>query len=263
VSPLISLLLGLVQGLTEFLPVSSSGHLVLTESLLGVEAPLAFEVWLHVATLTAVLFALRREVLALARSLDPRDRGDQARRSRIWILALVLGTVPAAIVGLTAGDQVEAAFTSVRLVGVDLLLTAVVLFLSRFAPPRNLPLTPSRGFLIGVAQALAILPGVSRSGMTLVAGLFLGLSGENSARFSFLLAVPAILGAVVLEAHELAALGSHAAVPLAVGFLSAAVSGYLAVLLVWRIMERGRLAVFAPYCLLVGLVVLLWGGRLG
>jgi undecaprenyl-diphosphatase len=258
--PVSSLLLGLVQGLTEFLPVSSSGHLVLTERLFGVEAPLAFEVWLHVATLAAVLVALRRDVGTMLRSLDPRARGEETRRARVWILALVAGTVPAAVVGLTAADAVEAAFTSVRLVGVDLLLTALVLFASRFLPPRALPLTPLRGLGIGVAQALAILPGVSRSGMTLVAGLGLGLSGVESARFSFLLAVPAILGAVVLQLPELGALGGESPLALALGFLSAAVSGYGAVRIVWRVMERGRLAAFAPYCLLLGIVVLLWGG---
>jgi len=260
---LTGLILGLVQGLTEFLPVSSSGHLVLAELLFGAEeAPLAFEVWLHLATLTAVLAALRKEVLSLVRSLDLRARDAESKRWRGWILALGIGTVPAVVVGLTAADAVEAAFSNVRLVGVDLVVTAVVLFASRGFGGRGMPLTPLRALLIGIAQAVAILPGISRSGMTLVAGLALGLSGVDAARFSFLLAIPAILGAVVLQLPELASLGAEAPVPLLVGFVSAALSGYGAVLLVWRVVERGRLALFAPYCLLVGLAVLLWGGRL-
>ena len=117
-----------------------------------------------------------------------------------------------------------------------------------------------RGFLIGVAQALAILPGVSRSGSTLAAGSLLGLRGADAARFSFLLSVPAILGAVVLDAHELSALGQNEPLALAIGFIAAAVSGYLAIRIVWRVMERGRLAVFAPYCAIVGIIAILIGG---
>jgi len=261
--PLTALILGLVQGLTEFLPVSSSGHLVLAELLFGeADAPLAFEVWLHLATLVAVVAALRREILVMVRSLDFRVQGPEAKRGRTWILALAIGTVPAALVGLTGADAVETAFSSVRLVGVDLLVTAAVLFASRRFPGRSEPVTPIRALLIGIAQAVAILPGISRSGMTLVAGLALGLSGADAARFSFLLAVPAILGAVVLQLPELASLGAATPVPLLVGFLTAALSGYGAVLLVWRVVERGRLALFAPYCLLVGVAVLLWGSRL-
>ncbi len=256
-----SLVLGLVQGLTEFLPVSSSGHLVLAGRALNlVMSGVAFEIWLHVATLAAVLVALRGDVAVMIRSLFPGGAPEEQRRGRRLVIGVIVGTIPAVIVGLLAKDAIEAAFSSVRMVGVDLLATAFILFLSRWFPGRGATLTPGRAFLIGAGQSLAIMPGISRSGTTLTVGLMLGLSGPESARFSFLLAIPAILGAVVLDLPELGALGQSAPLALAIGFATAFVSGYFAIKLVWRIMERGRLVVFAPYCALLGLAALLIGG---
>lgn len=253
-----ALILGIVQGLTEFLPVSSSGHLVLVEHLLhDVTGGLTFEIWLHLATLVAVVVALRRDLWRLIRGLFPGSE-DQAFARR-WVPGIILGTIPAVLVGLGLETQVEQVFDSVRWVGVDLLLTAVILFASRFAAPRNAPLTWWRALAVGVGQALAILPGVSRSGTTLATGVGLGLSGPNAARFSFILSVPVILGAVVLKLPELARLGASSPMILAVGFASAAAFGYLAIRVVWRVMEQRRLAWFAPYCALLGLIVLLWG----
>ena len=253
-------LLGLVQGLTEFLPVSSSGHLVLAERLLGItQSGLAFEIWLHVATLFAVAAALAREIGALCRGLV--SPADPAERTRSWqfVLAIVVGTIPAALVGLTAKEAIEGAFASIRWVGVDLLFTALVLAASRAFPGGQRQANPLRGFLVGVAQAVAILPGVSRSGMTLTAGLALGFSPAEAVRFSFLLAVPAILGAVVLDFAALRELGAASPGALGAGFVTAALSGIVAIRLVWRLMQQGRLQIFAPYCALLGLAALLLG----
>jgi len=261
VAPFDALWLGLVQGLTEFLPVSSSGHLVLAGRLLHLTMDgVAFEIWLHVATLTAVVAALWRDIAGIVRGILPGAPREASRRAWVMVGAIFVGTLPAVAVGLFAKDAVEASFSSVRLVGIDLLLTAVILSLSRFRRPGDAPLTLKRGFLIGVAQAIAILPGVSRSGSTLATGSLLGLRGADAARFSFLLSVPAILGAVVLDAHELSSLGQNEPLALAIGFIAAAVSGYLAIRIVWRVMERGRLAVFAPYCAIVGIIAILIGG---
>ena len=253
--------LGLVQGLTEFLPVSSSGHLVLAGRVLHLTmSGVAFEIWLHVATLTAVVAALWRDIAGILRGILPGARPEAARRAWTLTGAIVLGTLPAVAVGLLAKDAIEAAFTSVRMVGIDLLLTAVILSLSRLRRPGDAPLTLRRGFLIGVAQAVAILPGVSRSGSTLAAGSLLGLRGAEAARFSFLLSLPAILGAAVLDAKEVNALGQGEPLVLAVGFVTAAVSGYFAIRVMWRVMERGRLALFAPYCAILGIAAILLGG---
>ncbi len=256
-----ALILGLVQGLTEFLPVSSSGHLALAGRLLGLGGgDVAFDVWLHLATLFAVLIALRRDVWTMLASLSPRAPADTAKRGRLLVAAVVIGTLPAVVVGLLAKDAVEAAFTSVRLVGADLILTAIILGISRMFPGRDMPLSPMKGLGIGIAQCIAILPGVSRSGSTLTAGLMFGLSGEESARFSFLLSVPAILGAVVLDYKEIAVLAHRSPLLLAGSFVVALVSGYLAIRVVWGVMSRGRLAVFAPYCAALGVIALVVGG---
>lgn len=252
-------LLGLIQGLTEFLPVSSSGHLVLLGHLLGVaDQGLTFEIWLHLATLVAVVIALRNDLLVILRSLHPKAASGIAIPGRRLFIGVMVGTIPAVLVGLFLRDPVEAAFASVRVVGVDLLVTAGILWLSkRFLGGRAL-LTPVRAWWVGVAQALAILPGISRAGATLAMGLGVGLPGVEAARFSFILSMPAILGAAVLDLPALTDLGSSAPGSLAVGFVTAAVSGYVAVRIVWRVMERGRLALFAPYCALLGIGVLVW-----
>lgn len=260
-SPLDALILGLVQGLTEFLPVSSSGHLVLGRHLLGVaEGGITFEIWVHLATLVAVLVALGGDIRRILRSFFPGAAPETVRMGRDLTVGVLVGTVPAVLVGLFLKDQVEAAFTSVRLVGIDLLATSLILFVSRFFPGGTARLTPLRALFIGGAQALAVLPGISRSGSTLTAGLMGGLSGVDSARFSFMLAIPVILGAVVMELPALADLGASSPGALVAGFLSAAGSGYLAIRIVWRVMERGRLALFAPYCAAVGLLALIFGG---
>lgn len=262
-TPLDAFILGLVQGLTEFLPVSSSGHLVIAEQLLGFHrAGLAFEIWLHLATLAAVTTALRRDIGMAVRSLAPRAPEAIRKPGRLLVLCLLVGTLPAALVGFFLGDLVEAGFGSVRLVGVDLLVTALILLSTRWIPEGKAPLTVRRALLVGAAQAVAVLPGVSRSGSTLAAGLATGLPGMEAARFSFLLSVPIILGAVVVELHHLAELGAQAPLALAVGFVASAVSGYFSVGIVWRVMQRRRLALFAPYCAVIGILAILWGGSL-
>lgn len=256
-----ALLLGLIQGLTEFLPVSSSGHLVIGRHLLGItEGGLTFEIWVHLATLVSVLAALGSDIRSVLRSLVPGTAFPGVQAGRRIALGVVVGTIPAVLVGLFLKDSVEAAFTSVRLVGFDLMVTAGILFASRYFRGGSAQVTPGRSLLIGLAQAMAILPGISRSGATLTAGLAMGLSGVEAARFSFMLAIPVILGAVVLDLPALAEMGASSPGALIAGFLSASLSGYLAIRIVWKVMEQGRLALFAPYCALIGLVVLIWGG---
>lgn len=256
-NPLDALLLGLIQGLTEFLPVSSSGHLVILSRILD-EGGLTFDVWLHLATLVAVVAALRREIGTILLSLRPGAGGESAAWGRRMVVGVIVGTIPAVLVGLLLRDTIEAAFTSIRVVGIGLIVTGVILWVSRNFVGGTNRLTPMRAWWVGVGQALAILPGISRAGTTLATGLAMGLPGVEAARFSFILSMPAILGAVVLDLPALAGLGSTNPAALAVGFVIAAASGYVAVRIVWRVMERGRLALFAPYCALLGTVVIVW-----
>ena len=262
-TPWHAFILGLIQGLTEFLPVSSSGHLVLGREALGLEpGGITFEIWLHLATLAAVVVALWSDIKRVLAGILPGAGSENAVFGRRLVVGMVVGTIPAVLVGFTLKEMIESAFTSVRLVGMDLLITAGILYLSRFFKSGTSVLTPGRALLIGTAQALAILPGISRSGATLTAGLMTGLSGVDAVRFSFMLSIPAILGAVVLELPALASLGAASPVGLVIGFVTASVSGYVSIRIVWRVMERGRLALFAPYCAVLGIAAVVWGGAM-
>ncbi|MCX7750406.1 MAG: undecaprenyl-diphosphate phosphatase [Candidatus Bipolaricaulota bacterium] len=249
-------LLGLVQGLTEFLPVSSSGHLALGGLLLGVESPgLALEAAVHLGTLGAVLLLFRRDLLGLAQGLA-RDPG--ARR---YVLLLALGTLPIALVGLLLGDVLEGAFASPRAVGAGFLGTAALLALGRVATRRTRreAVNAADALVVGLAQGLALLPGISRSGATVAAGLVRGLRPEAAARFSFLLSIPAIGGASALALARAAGDPGLSLPALAVAFLCAFGSGLLAIRLFLALLRRGILGPFALYCALLGLAALTWG----
>jgi len=261
------LVLAVIQGLTEYLPVSSSGHMVLAEALLPGADQLpkdaSVEVMLHLGTLFSVLLFYRRELGALLRGVF--GAGEAPAAQRLLLFHLFLGTLPAAVVGLLLKDRIEAAFSEPALVAVALLVTGTVLWSSRRFTGRaassggGRPLDARMAFLIGLAQAFAIAPGISRSGMTIVAGLALGLPGVRAATFSFLLSIPAILGAVVLKTPDLLENGAGGLElrDLGLGVLVSFVVGFLALgLLIWLI-RRQKLAAFAPYCWLVGILGLL------
>ena len=247
-----AVLWGLVQGLTEFLPISSSGHLVLVPAFVGVDQPdLATSAVLHLGTLAAVVAFYRRDLLKLTRFRREPD----ARR----ILALLaIGTVPA-VIGVFVEDQIGSLQEDTTAVALALLVTGVVLvvsgwFMSGRLSLERLPLKD--GFLIGVAQAIALIPGISRSGMTIAAGLSRNLERTEAARFSFLLAVPAIAGAGLLQGLELIGAGGFGA-EVWVGMVVAAVSGYLAIAVLLRALNRFGLRPFALYCFAVGIIALI------
>ena len=274
-----SLLLGIVQGLTEFLPVSSSGHLVLGRALLPDEAlrspGVLFEIVVHLGTLAAALIYLRREVFGLLRSLagtgEATPEGREAvRAGRRLVGLLLVASVPAAVVGVAFQDQIHHAFGGIGFAAGGLVLTGAVLLYFRRPPAktdgaatrtRTIPLLP-RGLAdalwIGIAQAAAIFPGVSRSGMTIVAGRQRGVSPGDAARFSFLLSAPAIAGATLLEgatafgSGALAEAGGLVALELTVGFLAAFVAGTFALRWVFDWLARERFHQFGWYCLSVG-----------
>jgi undecaprenyl-diphosphatase len=241
-------LLGAVQGLTEFLPVSSKGHLVMTERLLGVHpGSLAFEVVVHVATLAAVLVLLRGRILRVVRERDLAFAG-----------LVLLACVPAGLAGVLFKDRIEGFFHDAQGTAAGLLFIGAVLFGVRFLPPgeRDRP-TWLAAFLIGVAQAAALLPGVSRSGMTISAALALGLTGAAAAEFSFLVSIPVIAGAGLLVAPEaLAEAQAGRAGSFALGFLAAFVFGAVAIRVVFGVLARRRFSDFAYYCWAAGALFL-------
>lgn len=246
--------LGLVQGLTEFLPVSSSGHLVLAGKLFNIQQPPVIgEAVLHLGTLLAVVLYLRIELKTIFQSIWLFVRQGEKNSHFKLALLIILGSVPAAVIGFLFEDYFEAAFSSAAIVGIMLLLTGVILLLAERAPAsladKNMSARDS--LVIGLAQALAILPGLSRSGTTISSGLFLGLSRPQAARFSFLLSIPVILGASSLALVKAA---SAAINPLAlfVGSATAFVSGYLAIALLMRLIVERKLRFFAFYCFIIG-----------
>ena len=276
-----SLLLGIVQGLTEFLPVSSSGHLVLGRAFLPDDAlhspGVLFEIVVHLGTLTAALIYLRREVFALLRSLagaggaTPEGRA-AVQGGRRLIGLLFIASLPAAVVGVVFQNEIHRAFSGIGFAAGGLVLTGAVLLAFRRSHARTtaaaaatqppaiprLPRGLADALWIGAAQAAAIFPGVSRSGLTIVAGRRRGVSPADAARFSFLLSAPAIAGAALLEGASalgsgaLAAAGGAVALELAVGFLAAFAAGTFALRWVFDWLARERFHQFGWYCLSVG-----------
>ncbi len=252
------LLLAVVQGLTEFLPVSSSGHLVLLQRWLDVyQGDMLVDVVLHVGTLGAVLAVYRHEIRRLLRFDAPAVQ---------YLVALALGTVPAGLVGVFLSDTVHRLFGAPRLAAFALLLTGLVLLSTRFSaggkhglpgPWHPVAPHPGQALLIGTAQAVAIVPGISRSGATIAASLWLGLAREEAARFSFLLSVPAILGALVLELAEGGAAATQATpVALVAAALAAFLVGMVALRLTALLVVQRHFWRFALYCFPLGIVAL-------
>lgn len=263
-----ALILGLVQGLTEYLPVSSSGHLELGKALLGPQAEaggLTFDIVVHVATVLSTLVVLWHEVSWLATGIVRR----QPQELR-YALSIVVSMIPVGIVGLFFKDKIEALYAGgvITVVGCCLLLTAALLALAHFYHPKAKGhISPLDAFIIGVAQAVAVLPGLSRSGSTIATGLLLGNSKERLAQFSFLMVIPPILGEALLDFKHIFApsadyLATHAmeapvpALSLAVGFIAAFVSGCIACKWMIALVKNCRLVYFAIYCAAVGVLTL-------
>lgn len=260
-----AVVLGIVQGVTEFLPVSSSGHLVLFQHMFGIREPvLAFDIAVHVGTLLAVVVFFFRDLLAILVETARFTAGcvkqkrlrmpDAASPHARMAAVIVIGSVPTGLIGIGFKDIAEVLFTSVPLVGASLCVTGVLLWGTRrinAAPAGTLGV--GKALAVGVVQGLAIIPGISRSGSTIATGLYLGLDRETAARFSFLLSIPAVAGAGLLGALDLV---GGAAIPLpvmAIGLTVSALVGYASLaLLVW-IVKQGRMHLFAPYCFIVGL----------
>jgi undecaprenyl-diphosphatase len=259
------LILGVIQGLTEFLPVSSSGHLVIGSALLGLHEPsLLLDVLLHVGTLLPVLWLYRGEVLQMLAALGKLPalrRGLGLDQGLRLLVCVFVATIPTGLLGVLLNDLFEKLFSSPRAVGLALLGTGAILLATLLRRRVDEPaddegsasLTPLKAVAVGFAQALAITPGISRSGTTIAASLLLGVHRETAARFSFLLSIPAILGATALHLRK--ATFEPALPAFAAGALIAAVCGYLALRLIVRFVRQGRLHWFAVYVIPLGLGV--------
>lgn len=255
-----ALILGIVQGLTEYLPISSSGHLAIGSALFGVDAEdnLAFTIAVHVATVLSTLVILRKEVMWIFRGAFKRELNEQNR----YLISILIAIIPIAIVGLFFKDAVEEVFGSgLLIVGAMLMTTALLLTFAYYATPRKKDTISFKdAFIIGLSQALAVLPGLSRSGTTIATGLLLGNKKETLAQFSFFIVIPPVLGEMLLDILKMmkgeAAFGSIGIVPLAVGFLAAFVFGCLACKWMIDIVKKGKLVWFAVYCAVAGLLTI-------
>ena len=266
-----AILLGILQGLTEFLPVSSSGHLVLAQQFLGLQEPLVFfDVMLHVGTLAAVLVAYRdaikRLVIGGLSTLGDtqfwRQPGVTLNTSAElkFIGLILLGSIPTGIIAVLFKTQLESLFDEVRLVSIMLILTGFILQLPRLRREKaDNPAGQLKTWhapLIGIAQGCAITPGISRSGTTISLGLFLGIPAKTAAEYSFLLSIPAILGAVVLKIRDV----GDTTVPLHIvgtGMIASFIVGYIALRFLLVMLNRGKFSVFSYYCIALGLTSLL------
>lgn len=253
-----AIILGIVQGLTEFLPVSSSGHLMLASEILNTDLSaaddLTFSLTLHAATVLSTIVVLWSEVVKLLRGLFSRRFNEE----QAYILKIVISMIPIGIVGFCCMDYLEEAFSSVLVVGVMLLVTALLLTFAYFAKPRQKESISYRdAFIIGLAQAAAAMPGLSRSGSTIATGLLLGNKKESVAKFSFLMVLPPILGNALLDIIKGDFGGGVEILPLVAGFIAAFVTGWLACRFMLEIVKRGKLIYFAIYCAIVGVTAII------
>ena len=267
-----ALILGLIQGISEFLPISSSGHLSIAGRLMGfdpeADSLLSFNILLHVATLAAVFIVYRNDIWEMIKAFFGMCKdiftGKGLRLKeflyRRLIVMLVVATIPATVAAFVLGDIIEN--PQLWQIGIFLIITAILLFLSEKLAGGNTDLekmSSKRAFGVGCFQALGTLPGISRSGSTIVGGLFCGLNKSTAVRFSFLMSIPAILGALVLDIKDMLSMESQtlSLLPVAVGMITAAVSGYFAIKFLLKLVEKSKLSYFSIYCTIAGIVAII------
>jgi undecaprenyl-diphosphatase len=245
-------ILGVLQGITEFLPVSSSGHLVIVQYMLGIESPgNALEILFHIGTLFSVIFVFYKDIKLIVMSLNKKP-------SQVLVMHIITATVPVVIIGLTFKDYINSVFSSIVPVGYALLFTGAVLILSINFKNKNKSLSYLYSILIGLSQAMAIIPGISRSGTTISISMLLGIPPKEAARFSFLLSIPVIVGAGVLGFIELQSNDLFTIEVIIVAILTSFAVGTLSLKMLLKILEIGRFHFFGIYCLVAGIIAILY-----
>jgi undecaprenyl-diphosphatase len=256
-----AIILGIIQGLTEFLPVSSSGHIVLGEAILNTQSSdnLLFAVFVHLATVLSTMVVFYKDILNIIKGLLKFKWNDEAK----FALNIIVSMMPVLVVGLFFKEEVEQLFDGrIAFVGGMLILTGILLLITMFATKKLKPLKPMSAFVIGIAQAIAVLPGISRSGSTIATGLLLGINKTDIARFSFLMVVPPIMGAALLDFKDyIESPEDHlqSGISLLAGFIAAFVTGLAACKWMIEIVKKGKIQYFAYYCFLVGVIAIVVG----
>ena len=247
------IVLSIVQGITEWLPISSSGHLAIIQNIFALNVPVFFDLLLHLGSILAVVFIFREDIIKMIAAVLKFDFKSEEGKLALFIIA---ASIPTAIIGFAFKGLFESFFTNLFAVGIGLLVTGTFLFIcERFSRAKELNLKDS--LIIGIAQGIAIIPGISRSGSTIGTGLLLGIEKEKAARFSFMLAIPAIIGATIFDfsAAEISAVGMHFAVA---GIILSALVSFFAIKWLLDIIKQQKFHWFAIYCWLIGLAVIVY-----
>lgn len=265
-----AIILGAVQGISEFLPISSSGHLVLVPALLGIETGLAFDTILHIGTLVAIFTFFWKDIINLIKGfilsiIDLTEGVDIFKRElhrvpeKRFAWLIIVGTIPTGIMGILLKDAIETIFRGTLFVGIFLLVTAAVLYYSERHSSGQITqkdMSFKQALIVGICQGLAVFPGISRSGSTIASGLCLGLNREYAARYSFLLSIPAVIGAGLIQINDIATLDASVSVLLA-GFISSVIFGYLSIKLLMKMIKGWSLDIFAYYCTIIGIITII------
>jgi len=265
-----ALCLGVIQGFTEFLPVSSSGHLAIVEHLFGLkDGSLVFEIFVHFGTLLAVVLVFRIKIKNLLMGFLSGTAQIVMNKNnfkfnfanyqdfRISFL-IIVASIPAGLIGILFEDQIEVLFGNIKYVGIMLIFTGFILFTTKFTKTTGIKFKVNNSLLIGFAQAVSIIPGISRSGMTISTALWCGIARKDAAEFSFIMSVPIIFGATVLKLKDVFAYDPEALLPLLIGVISAFLSGYLALRILIDLISRGQFHHFSYYCFIAGGGVLIY-----
>lgn len=246
-----AIILSILQGLTEFLPVSSSGHLVLFQKIFGInDPPIFFDTMVHGATLVAVIFYLRKDLINILFNL---------KKNTNLIICLIIGTLPAVFFGLFFKDIIEKTFNSLPMLSLCFFITAVILYITKFFKEDGRDMEQINwkdSLVIGMFQASAILPSISRSGTTIASGIFQGLSRKTALKFSFLLSIPVILGALVLQISDIGVVSSNEITSSLIGFFPALILGFLSLKFLDKYVVNKKFSLFAYYCLFLAVVSL-------
>jgi undecaprenyl-diphosphatase len=254
--PIQAIILGFIQGVTEWLPISSTGHLRITEQFLGLAVPLLFDVTLHVGTLIIILLFFRKDIKTILAALV---KGDFKSENGKLIPLIIVGTVPTALIGVVFSNAIETYFSNFLPIAGAFITCGVVLYFSKSGQERKENITYMEALAIGAAQGVALIPGLSRSGLTIAIALLLGIRREKAFKFSFLLSVPAVIGALGLtlyEQHETLNLAGVGLTEILVGIAVSLVVSYFALKLLWRVLAGKKFYLFAFYCWLLGAVLL-------
>ena len=246
-----AIILGIVQGISEWLPISSKSHLIIIQLLFGLVQPAIFDLLLHIGSLIVVLFVFWKDIWKLITGVFSGDK-----KSLLYVAYIIVASIPVAIIGFVFKTQIEAALSNMYILGFGFLFTALILFLSKFSFVKKKSLNFWNSLVIGISQVFSVLPGVSRSGTTISTGMILGVEKKEAAKLSFLMFIPAILGATVLEIGSIGLITNIPA--MIIGMIFAMVTGYIALKLLMNIIEKNKFWMFSIYCFVLGIIVLLF-----